>query len=113
MKAQEEVPSNGRLYVLFIPLAMNLAASVLLAGMLCALVKFVGREDKHEITKILHIKPDHDLAELQADIDSTSMPFSDDVLFQIGEKILAIGNPEGLEGTVSEQLTFPVERSNK
>ena len=37
----------------------------------------------------------------------------DDVLFQIGERILTIGNPEVLEGTVSEQLIFPVERTNK
>lgn len=73
-------------------------------GASSALVKFANKEEKYKIDSILQISTKYDLAIFQIDTKLTPLPLGDDELTSIGDKILAIGNPEGLEGTVSEGI---------
>ncbi len=55
--------------------------------------------------KVLRVDKDHDLAEMSVDLDLTSKPLplsSEEV--KPGEQIFAIGNPEGLEKTISQGI---------
>ena len=67
-------------------------------------VKFANGDEKHEVVSVIHKSPQKDLAVIQIEKATTPVILGDDDLLTIGKRILAIGNPEGLEGTVSEGI---------
>lgn len=73
-------------------------------GASSAIVKFVNKEEKYKAISILQKNSKYDLAIIQINAKTTPLLFGDDELTSIGDQILAIGNPEGLEGTVSEGI---------
>lgn len=55
--------------------------------------------------KVLRVDKGHDLAEMSVDVDLTSKPLSlSSEEVKPGEQIFAIGNPEGLEKTISQGI---------
>ncbi len=55
--------------------------------------------------KLIKVDPDHDLAELSvADLDAPAVNILDSSKLAVGQKVYAIGSPEGLELTISEGL---------
>lgn len=73
-------------------------------GASSALVKFVNKEEKYTVDNIVQISTKYDLAIIQISTKSTPLSLGDDELASVGDRIYAIGNPEGLEGTVSEGI---------
>lgn len=73
-------------------------------GASSALIKFVNREEKFEVNSILQKSEKYDLAIIQISSNQSPLLLGDDELTSIGDRIFAIGNPEGLEGTVSEGI---------
>jgi hypothetical protein len=73
-------------------------------GASSALVKFVNKEEKYTVDNIVQISTKYDLAIIQISTKSTPLLLGDDGLASVGDRIYAIGNPEGLEGTVSEGI---------
>ena len=73
-------------------------------GASSALVKFVNKEEKYTVDNIVQISTKYDLAIIQISAKSTPLSLGDDELASVGNRIYAIGNPEGLEGTVSEGI---------
>jgi S1-C subfamily serine protease len=73
-------------------------------GASSALVKFVNKEEKFEVNSILQKSEKLDLAIIQINYSQSPLLLGDDELSSIGDKIYAIGNPGGLEGTVSEGI---------
>lgn len=55
--------------------------------------------------KLIKVDPDHDLAELSVDgLNAPALQVRDSSKLAVGEKVYAIGAPEGLELTISEGL---------
>ncbi len=73
-------------------------------GASSAIVKFVNKEEKFTVNKIIHKSPRYDIAVIKVSATTTPLVLGDDKLSSIGDRILAVGNPEGLEGTVSEGI---------
>lgn len=73
-------------------------------GASSAIAKFVNQEEKYSIENIVQRNTAYDIAILQINTKSTPISLGDDEVSSIGERIYAIGNPEGLEGTVSEGI---------
>ena len=73
-------------------------------GASSALVKFVNKEEKYSVDNIVQTSTKYDLAIIQISTKSTPLLLGDDELVSVGNRIYAIGNPEGLEGTVSEGI---------
>ena len=68
-----------------------------------ALAKFIGEEKQYRITAVVATDTYHDLVLLRFDSGSIlplTLAKCDDVT--VGERVYAVGNPEGLEGTFSE-----------
>ena len=73
-------------------------------GASSALVKFVNREEKYTVEYIVQKSTKYDLAIIKISAKLTPLSLGDDELASVGNRIYAIGNPEGLEGTVSEGI---------
>jgi hypothetical protein len=73
-------------------------------GASSAIVKFVNKEEKYSVDNIVQISIKHDLAIIQIGASTEPLSLGDDELVTVGNRIYAIGNPEGLEGTVSEGI---------
>ena len=67
-----------------------------------AIVKFVNSEKNYEVKGVSYFDETIDLAILKISKNTTSLNMGNDLLAEIGDRIYAFGNPEGLEGTVSE-----------
>ncbi len=65
----------------------------------------VVHNDKKWPAKLIRVDPDHDLAELSVSgLDAPTVQVVDSSKLDVGEKVYAIGAPEGLELTISEGL---------
>ena len=65
----------------------------------------VEHDGKKWPAKLIRVDPDHDLAELSVSgLDAPSLHVRDSSTLAVGEKVYAIGAPEGLELTISEGL---------
>lgn len=71
-------------------------------------------DKKNFSATLLDRDPDNDLALIQADIKGAKLPslrLGDSDKVQIGQKVLAIGNPFGLEGTLTTGIISSLARS--
>ena len=67
-------------------------------------VKIPGKEKPLPIQSILHKDPGSDLAVIRVDTKTVPLALSSFDSAKVGEKIFALGNPKGLEGTVSNGI---------
>lgn len=71
-------------------------------------------DKKNYRATLLDKDPDNDLALIQVDLKGAKLPhlnLGDSDKVQIGQKVLAIGNPFGLEGTLTTGIISSLERS--
>ncbi len=71
-------------------------------------------DKKNFSATLLDRDPDNDLALIQADLKGAKLPslrLGDSDKLQIGQKVLAIGNPFGLEGTLTTGIVSSLSRS--
>lgn len=73
-------------------------------GAASAIVKEVGSDKKLSVDKVIQMSAEHDLAIIKINKTTESVILGRDETLLVGEKVVAIGNPEGLEGTVSEGI---------
>lgn len=74
-------------------------------------VRLVGRPEKGEITAIAAIDTARDLVLLTVKgVSGPSLPIGKSIHITVGEEVYAIGNPQGLEGTISQGIVSGVRR---
>jgi S1-C subfamily serine protease len=67
--------------------------------------KNIGESKKLTIVGVVAVDESHDLALLSVDaIDIPSIPLGNSDSAEIGDAVYVIGNPEGLEGTLSQGI---------
>lgn len=66
--------------------------------------KHIGEKSFNEVDKILSFSKNLDLAILSVSKQGKPLIIENDSTVDIGEKVIAIGNPRGLEGSVSEGI---------
>ena len=81
-----------------------------LAGASSASVRFVNQSEKFAVRSVSAFSFDWDLVILRIDKNSTPLATGDSTRLQIGDRVLAFGNPEGLEGTVSEGIVSALRK---
>jgi S1-C subfamily serine protease len=75
------------------------------------IVKLVGKSDKAEIIGIAAADTERDLVLLAVKgLSGPSLPLGKSKSTTVGEEIYAIGNPQGLEGTISQGIVSGVRR---
>ena len=64
--------------------------------------------------EIVGVDPETDLAVLKVEADKTQkyVSFASDVMPRVGEPVVAVGNPFGLSGTVTEGIVSAIGRKN-
>lgn len=77
-----------------------------------AVAKFVGQDEYYRITGVAARDAAHDLVLLRIDAQSApALPLAKCNDIAIGDRIYAVGNPQGLEGTFSEGIVSAVRDS--
>ena len=72
--------------------------------------RFIGSKDWHAVKKIALVSEALDLAVLEVDVTGTPLKICSVESVRVGDKIVAIGNPQGLEGTPSEGILSGKDR---
>src|SRR5882724_6078646 len=73
--------------------------------------KLIGRPEKGEILGVVAADPLRDLALLQVKgITAPALPIGESGKVSIGEELYAVGNPHGLEGTVSQGIVSGIRK---
>ena len=81
--------------------------------------KLFNRAERYDIEGYTVLDVDNDLIILKLqDIDQTivsriALPLGDSESIRIGDQIYAVGNPEGLEGTISDGIISGIRRLNR
>ena len=75
--------------------------------------KHIGGKSFYEVDKILSFSKNLDLAIMSVSKQGKPLTIENDSTVDIGEKVIAIGNPRGLEGSVSEGIISAVRGGNK
>ena len=79
-------------------------------GATAAIVKLVGTEQESDIEGYIAIDKDRDLAVLKvARLYAPPLPLGNSDTVQVAETVYAVGNPRGLEGTVSEGIVSNIQ----
>ena len=74
-------------------------------GATAAYVKLVGKQTTYRVENIAATDPERDLAILKvSNTNSVVLPLANSDKVEIGETVYAVGNPKGLEGTVSNGI---------
>ena len=72
--------------------------------------KLVGTDQEYDIEGSIAIDQDRDLAVLKvANLHAPPLPLGDSNTVQVAETVYAVGNPRGLEGTVSEGIVSNIQ----
>lgn len=69
-----------------------------------AIVKEINSDEKYPVKYIQIARSQFDVAIIKIDKKTKPVKLGDDDISLVGDKVIAIGNPEGLEGTVSEGI---------
>jgi hypothetical protein len=69
-----------------------------------AIIKEIGGTNKFSVDSVVNLNAGYDIAILKINKSTVSVKIGDENKLEVGESIVAIGNPEGLEGTVSEGI---------
>lgn len=69
-----------------------------------AVVKLMGSDKRLPVQELLRADVEADLVVLKVNAKSVPVRFGSDEALEVGDRLVAIGNPEGLEGTVSEGI---------
>ena len=70
-----------------------------------AYIKLVGKQTTYRVENIAATDPERDLAILKvSNTNSVVLPLANSDKVEIGETVYAVGNPKGLEGTVSNGI---------
>lgn len=84
------------------------------AGGTRASVKPVGDSTLRYVTSMLAVDTVHDLVLLAVrDLKASALSLADSRSVEVGQRVLAIGNPRGLEGTVSEGIVSGIRSSGR
>ena len=75
--------------------------------------RVIGSKQWHAAKKIASVSTDLDLAVLEVDQTGPPLKISSVESVGVGDKIVAIGNPEGLEGSVSEGIVSGVRGTGR
>ena len=68
-------------------------------------VKLIRQDQSYAVAKPLSVDPNRDLALLIVnELDAPALSLADGSELEVGDRVYAIGNPEGLEGTLSEGI---------
>ena len=67
-------------------------------------IRQLGKKDQDEAKQILKFSKKLDLAVIETTTTGKPLPLNKDQSQGIGDRVVAIGNPRGLEGTVSEGI---------
>jgi len=67
-------------------------------------VKLIGSDKSFPVLEVLRADAEADLVVLKVNTKSVPVRFGRDEALEVGDRLVAIGNPEGLEGTVSEGI---------
>jgi len=81
-----------------------------IAGATSATVRFVNQTEKFTVRTVSALNSSNDLVVLRIDKQVSPLGFGDSSRSQIGDRVLAFGNPEGLEGTVSEGIVSAMRK---
>jgi hypothetical protein len=74
-------------------------------GASAGFVRLIGAPRKYAVSGIIGTDRAHDLALLSVPgVHVRSVPLGDSKLTSVGDEVFAIGNPEGLEGTISQGI---------
>jgi Trypsin-like serine proteases, typically periplasmic, contain C-terminal PDZ domain len=75
-------------------------------------IKIVGQEDIYSVAKVLSVDSKRDLALLRVqDIEAPPLSLADDSGVEVGDEVYTIGNPEGLEGTLSQGIVSGIRQT--
>jgi len=70
-----------------------------------AVVRLVGVDKKYPVTMIVRKNAKDDLLVIRAEgLSAPALNLGDDIFQEVGDRIIAIGNPKGFSGTVSEGI---------
>lgn len=67
-------------------------------------LKIAEKEDIIKGAKVIKAAPEYDIAIIQTKQDFKALPIDSTSNYKIGSKVYAIGNPRGLEGTMSDGM---------
>src|SRR4051812_42904860 len=82
-----------------------------IAGASKGYAKEIDSKTKHPLEGILHADNAHDLAVLAVpSLSAPALPIGDSSKLAAGDKIYAVGNPRGLEGTFSEGIVSSIRK---
>jgi hypothetical protein len=77
-----------------------------------AIIKEIGSSKKFSVDSVVNLNSEYDIAILKINKSTVSVRIGDEDKLIVGENIVAIGNPEGLEGTVSEGIISGFRKIN-
>ena len=77
-----------------------------------ATVKFPNSEIRYKVKQINEVDEGNDLALIKINLDRSGLILSNSKV-EIGERVLAFGNPKGLEGTVSDGIISSIRVSGQ
>ena len=84
-----------------------------IAGMTDGVVRVIGQERRFAVAGVVAMDRAHDLAVLKLeDAGPAALPLGRSDALSVADKVYAIGNPRGLEGTFSEGLVSSIRRQD-
>jgi S1-C subfamily serine protease len=73
-------------------------------------VKIIGQQPKYPIAGIVGSDPEHDLVLLKVSASAPALQLGEATKISVGDEVFAIGNPLGLEGTLSQGIVSGIRQ---